>query len=56
MEETKEQEGVELIASGYEWVCPICETFNQVIEVSEVVKCKKCQLEFTVKDYYHAIR
>ena len=48
-------ESVELIASGYEWVCPECDTLNKEIEVTKTVKCKKCHTTFEVQDYAHAI-
>ena len=45
---------VELIASGYEWICPNCEEFNKEIEITEFVTCDKCNQEYKVQDYYHA--
>jgi len=53
--EVKEYEQVELIASGYEWICPHCEAFNAEIEVTEQVTCRSCRFTFEVEDYYHAI-
>ena len=46
---------VALIASGYEWICPVCELLKKEIEVTETVACKKCKRTFTVIDYHHAI-
>lgn len=48
-------DSVELIASGYEWECPECETLNKEIGVTEKVICGKCIAEFEVEEYYHAI-
>ena len=47
---------VDLIASGYEWVCPKCETFNREIEVTEAVKCKRCQRKFGVASFEHSMK
>lgn len=46
---------VELIASGYEWMCPECKKMYKEIEVPEFVECKKCGKLFKVEDYYHAM-
>jgi len=48
-------ESVELIASGYEWTCPDCETCNGEIEVTETVTCRKCKEMFPVSAHNHAI-
>ena len=45
---------VELIASGYEWVCTKCEAFNKEIEITSFVKCVDCGKKFEVCDYEHA--
>jgi len=47
---------VALIASGYEWVCPRCRTFNREIEVTERVICSNCLCmeEYDTQDHYHA--
>ena len=39
---------VDVIASGYEWTCPICETLNKEIEHKEVVTCSRsdCRVSF----------
>jgi hypothetical protein len=50
-----EDEGVELIASGYEWICPKCEHFQYEIEVNTTVTCAECNKTFEVRDYHHAI-
>ena len=54
--DNKEKEEVDMIASGYEWICPECETFHQVIEIPKVeeVTCKKCQEQFKIGEPFHA--
>ena len=47
-------EEVELIASGYEWVCPNCDTYVEEIEILKFVLCPECEKEFGVFEYYHA--
>ena len=49
-------ESVQLIASGYEWICPDCNSFNKEIEVTERVKCHSCKKTYAVDDYYHATK
>ena len=46
---------VELIASGYEWICPNCDDINHEIEVTERVQCDNCHASYDVADYEHAI-
>jgi hypothetical protein len=48
-------ESVDIIASGYEWICPFCETHNEEIEVKEKVKCIKCKKVFETNPAEHAI-
>lgn len=45
---------VDIIASGYEWICPECETFNQEIEITETVKCCSCKTTFETNPPEHA--
>lgn len=47
-------ESVDLIASGYEWICPACESFNHEIEITESVTCPACTAKYQVQDYNHA--
>ena len=56
MEEMEEMEQVDLIASGYEWVCPNCELLNKEIEIphSEIVECNNCGEKYEVGDHFHA--
>ena len=40
-------ETVDIIASGYEWVCPCCNTLNRLIECpDEQVMCQQCSKIF----------
>ena len=50
----RENQVVELIASGYEWGCPTCGKLNREIEAVAKVKCKRCKKEWEVNDYHHA--
>lgn len=52
----KQMETVDLIASGYEFVCPYCDALNKLIEVPSdlIVRCKKCGKRANVSDYHHA--
>lgn len=47
-------ESVELVASGYEWSCKMCDKLNHEIEVKLCVKCTECGAEFTVAEWNHA--
>ena len=51
-----ELEPVEIIASGYEWICPKCEALNKIHEIpqGEIVKCIHCNTKFRIEDFYHA--
>lgn len=44
---------VDIIASGYEWICPVCEEFNAEIEITETVKCPACGEEFNTNPADH---
>lgn len=43
-EHQEQKETVDIIASGYEWICPECETLNEVIEYPKtgMVQCEGC--------------
>lgn len=41
-----EDETVDLIASGYEWICPDCTVCVQEIEATDTVTCPKCKRTF----------
>lgn len=49
-----EQQTVELVASGYEWLCPACETLNHEIEVTTQVTCNACGATFETDPPEHA--
>ncbi|MCK5016032.1 MAG: hypothetical protein KAS32_03080 [Candidatus Peribacteraceae bacterium] len=50
-----QEDEVQLIASGYDWVCPCCEQFNRIIEITETVICNACASKFsTNNDPHHA--
>jgi len=36
---------VDVIASGYEWTCPECDTLNHEIEYKEFYVCQNCKQE-----------
>jgi len=54
----EEDEGkeVELIASGYEWTCPNCDTLNKEMEIpnDETVRCSYCKNRYKISNYAHA--
>ena len=45
---------VDMIASGYEWVCPTCDEMNLTIETGEIVVCQNCKEKFKVGNIEHA--
>jgi len=45
---------VDLIASGYEWICPKCDTFNTEIEITEKVTCPECGATWETGECHHA--
>lgn len=45
---------VDIIASGYEWICPDCETLNRTMGLTEIVKCVCCDAEFETNPYEDA--
>lgn len=47
---------VDLIASGYEWICTHCEHFNKEIEIprSEIVTCDNCDKSYKISGHFHA--
>ncbi len=50
-------ESVEIIASGYEWTCPVCEILHKIIEVphDEHVHCPQCGNTFHTDFPNHAM-
>ncbi len=47
-------EYVEIIASGYEWWCPVCEELIQEIEYTEEVACTFCNRKYKTNPPEHA--
>jgi protein-arginine kinase activator protein McsA len=45
---------VDIIASGYEWMCPKCETEYHEIEYKNKVFCKECGIQWETGDPNHA--
>lgn len=45
---------VDIIASGYEWRCPKCNTLNKELEYNTVVECTVCYMEFAANPPDHA--
>lgn len=52
--DTETGETVSLIASGYEWTCPKCDTLNNEIKTRENVTCRHCGASWPVDSYDHA--
>ena len=50
-----ENESVDIIASGYEFVCPACEVLNKIIQTATAVKCGACGAAFAVGETHDAI-
>ena len=46
---------VDIIASGYEWICPKCETLNRHCEYTEIVECVNCGKQYNTAPPEHAI-
>lgn len=45
---------VDIIASGYEWICPDCEHYNTEIGFAEFVKCTCCKRVYETNPPEHA--
>lgn len=45
---------VDIIASGYEWVCPACETLVRETGLTEEVKCSCCGEKFETNPHEDA--
>lgn len=45
---------IDMIASGYEWICPHCHTPNNTSEVAALVTCEECQWTFDANLPEHA--
>ncbi len=50
-------ERVDIIASGYEWTCPTCDTLNKEISCPEVVTCSRedCRVSFFTDSPEHCM-
>lgn len=46
---------VDIISSGYEWICTACGILNREIECSETVTCSDCATQFETNPPEHAI-
>ncbi len=51
-----DREPVDVIASGYEWTCPICGMLINEIEYTEQVTCGICSEDFKTNFPEHACR
>lgn len=51
-----EKTPVDIIASGYEWICPNCEILNHEIEVTEFVDCGACHHTYPTNPPEHALQ
>lgn len=47
-------EPVDVIASGYEWTCPVCDYMNSMYEYSVEVRCDSCGVMFNANPPEHA--
>jgi len=45
---------IDMIASGYEWVCPLCDIVHNEDAPKDEVACSKCDTTFTVGEVHHA--
>lgn len=54
LEQHAQPEAVDLIASGYEWTCPVCNTLNHEIETQTEVTCQTCQIILGTDETHHA--
>ena len=50
------KDGIELIASGYDWWCPKCEMDAHVVELVEQVTCPQCDTDYEVESFDHAYK
>lgn len=48
---------VDVIASGYEWICPECQTFHKIIEFPKnpVIQCSECGCKVELDLPEHAL-
>ena len=45
---------VDLIASGYEFICPSCNGFNTEMGIKEIVTCEFCNKSYETREIHHA--
>ena len=45
---TEHLDSVDLIATGYEWICPTCNALNKVTEITRFLYCESCFVEYEV--------
>ncbi len=50
-----QEEIVDIIASGYEWICPNCDKLNRTIEYLLVVTCNECYCSYQTDLPEHAL-
>ena len=55
-DEVEAMKHVDIIASGYEWICPNCEHYNREIEATATVRCEnpECLATFATTPPEHA--
>ena len=53
--ESDMESSVDIIASGYEFICPKCEAYNKIIQTATEVECGSCLKAFSVSEIEHAI-
>lgn len=46
---------VDVIASGYEWICPKCKFLNRDEEYKTKVTCGKCKRKYETNPPEHAL-
>ena len=49
-----EMKKVDIIASGYEWICLECGHYEKEYETKTIVKCRACGTEFETNLPEHA--
>ena len=52
--ESGELDSVDVIASGYEWMCPECNHFNTEAGIRDEVECEECHTHFETNGAEHA--
>ena len=53
-EDEVQKEEVNIIASGYEWICPNCDFYNEIMEITEIVCCEGCHYKYKSGEAQHA--